>query len=515
MDLISKRPQLLAAWASFAFALGVVAALGWMRLHDDVFLHITVLGLLAAGFSAALVLFGLRMRAADAAEQTRFAQLADNARRMEFGLESAKLGLWELDMSTNTATLNARELQILGYADGSFNVKPTNWRQLVPIADWGLIEVEMCGQLLRTDLPYVGEHRLRHREGRLIWVASHAIVTERDKDGKPRRILGTHMDISDRKNAELALTATAQRLQLAMEAGEMGSIDWHVPSRRVSVNARGYEMVGLPPQALEADPERWFDSAHAEDKERIKGYLEPLLGGKVPLVKCEYRLRHAEGHFVWIEMSAQLYERGADGEAMRVMGAFRDINERVKFAQELQELNERLARLTVTDGLTGVGNRRMFDLTFEQEWSRCARQSLPLSVLMMDIDEFKSFNDLNGHQGGDAALIEVGRILTQSVQRAGECVARYGGEEFVILLPGSDEAHALAVAELCRRRLAAAQIQHSGSKISPFLSVSIGVATTHPSIEVSSWSLLKAADQALYKAKEAGRDRVQVAECAV
>lgn len=483
--------------------------------RDDVLLYVAGLSFVAAGASAALILFGRNRHAAQVAEQMRITQQAESARKMEFGLESARLGLWELDMASNVATLNARELQILGYQEGEFNVKPHNWRQLVPIADWGLIEVAMCSQLRNTDIAYVGEHRLRHREGRLIWVATHAIVTERDQVGKPVCVLGTHRDISDRKAAEIALTATAQRLQLAMEAGEMGSIDWHVPSGRVQVNTRGYDMLGLAPQAGEAGPQRWFRAAHVDDLENTQAYLEPLLNGTVSTVKREYRLRHADGRFVWIEMSAQVYERGADGEALRVMGAFRDINERVTFARELQEMNDKLACLTVTDGLTGVGNRRMFDHAFAQEWSRCARQSLPLSIVMMDIDEFKSFNDLHGHQGGDAALIEVGRILSQSVQRAGECVARYGGEEFVILLPGSDEAHGLAAAELCRRRLAEAKIDHGGSRVSPFLTVSIGIATAHPCHDLEPRVLLKAADNALYRAKDAGRDRIQVAEFAL
>jgi diguanylate cyclase (GGDEF)-like protein len=166
--------------------------------------------------------------------------------------------------------------------------------------------------------------------------------------------------------------------------------------------------------------------------------------------------------------------------------------------RDLEEANERLHRLSMLDGLTGVANRRRFNEALDVEWRRGIRSKAPLSLLMIDIDAFKPYNDAHGHQAGDECLCVVGTTLAESLHRAGDLVARYGGEEFAVLLPETDAEHALRVAEMLRERVAAA---------TP-VTISAGVSTIVPDLGGASFVLVADADAALYEAKRSGRNRV-------
>lgn len=182
----------------------------------------------------------------------------------------------------------------------------------------------------------------------------------------------------------------------------------------------------------------------------------------------------------------------------------------VLFAHQLRRryaAEEELRVLARTDGLTGLNNRRTFEEHAEAEWRRAQRNAWPLSMLLIDVDTFKGFNDLYGHSAGDDALISVARCILQSVRRPGDTAARYGGEEFAVLLPDTDEAGALCIAEKIRAAVQALQLRHVASS-HHVLTVSIGVAITRDQAFATSRALVNAADEALYEAKDAGRNRV-------
>ncbi len=179
---------------------------------------------------------------------------------------------------------------------------------------------------------------------------------------------------------------------------------------------------------------------------------------------------------------------------------------------ELQRSNNELQRLSSLDGLTGVANRRQFDVTLNQEWRRAMRSGKPLSLLFADIDFFKSYNDHYGHQAGDESLKRVAAILQQTVHRPADLVSRYGGEEFVIILPETAAHGALTIAEKLLTELSELRVPHQASKAADHLTLSIGVATLCPTPGEQAEVLLQAADQALYNAKECGRNRVEVAQ---
>jgi len=155
----------------------------------------------------------------------------------------------------------------------------------------------------------------------------------------------------------------------------------------------------------------------------------------------------------------------------------------------LSQSNYVLKNLAANDALTGLANRRAFDERFKSEWQRAEREQTDLAVLLLDVDYFKPYNDFYGHQQGDACLKQVAQALSESVRRGGDFVARYGGEEFVILLPKTDVPSALSYAEKIRAQVAALKIPHEHSKVVPYVTVSIGVASIIPGNEEDdSWS---------------------------
>jgi len=180
--------------------------------------------------------------------------------------------------------------------------------------------------------------------------------------------------------------------------------------------------------------------------------------------------------------------------------------------KELAAANAELARLSLTDGLTGVANRRHFDQRLRDEWARATRDGTPLALLLADVDHFKRYNDTYGHQLGDRCLALVAGALREHSGRASDLVARYGGEEFAVLLPNTDLDGAAAVGERLRAAVAALAIPHNASSAGPIVSLSLGAATTHPVLEIAETTLIATADDALYRAKEAGRNRVALAE---
>ncbi|MDH5718569.1 MAG: GGDEF domain-containing protein [Spirochaetia bacterium] len=168
--------------------------------------------------------------------------------------------------------------------------------------------------------------------------------------------------------------------------------------------------------------------------------------------------------------------------------------------------------LSEIDPLTGIYNRRVFKNSFEHELNRAKRFNTILSLLIIDIDFFKKYNDTYGHHAGDLVLKNIASVLKKNCNRPGDLVARYGGEEFVVLLPITNEQAAIKVAEKLKKRISDLKIKHEKSKISKFVTISIGIASTNTMkhVNLNEDSIFKAADTALYKAKEKGRNGIEI-----
>ena len=176
----------------------------------------------------------------------------------------------------------------------------------------------------------------------------------------------------------------------------------------------------------------------------------------------------------------------------------------------LQIANQKLQKLAILDGLTGIANRRYFDLVLDKEWQRLAREKQEFSLILCDIDYFKAYNDTYGHQQGDRCLQKVAQILQQSTRRPADLVARYGGEEFAIILPNTNAPGALFLAHKIVRYLASQKIPHQHSLVSNFVTLSMGITTKIPDSKQPSSTIIEVADSLLYKAKKAGRNQVAV-----
>jgi diguanylate cyclase (GGDEF)-like protein len=203
-----------------------------------------------------------------------------------------------------------------------------------------------------------------------------------------------------------------------------------------------------------------------------------------------------------------------DSDFQRLKGYAEEVErtnqELTQMKRQLTESNSQLERLSTLDTLTGLANRRRFDEVLRYEWRRSARDASPLSLVFVDIDFFKDFNDGYGHLAGDACLSQVGRAVSTASNRPGDLAARYGGEEFVLILPGTSEEGARLLAERLRARVEDLKILHARSRLGGWLTISLGVACMVPRPGSDPKELLDLADRALYAAKEEGRNRVKV-----
>ena len=184
----------------------------------------------------------------------------------------------------------------------------------------------------------------------------------------------------------------------------------------------------------------------------------------------------------------------------------------VEHGRELERMNIELNKIARHDALTNVANRRHFDEILNLEFQRALRDKSPLSLLMIDVDFFKKYNDLNGHQAGDACLVKVAQTIQSSLRRPADVVARYGGEEFAVILPGTNSTGATERAEAIRKKIEALKIAHPSSHESTSVTVSVGVASTLPGEGgAPPAKLVASADAALYEVKQAGRNTVRLA----
>ena len=226
-----------------------------------------------------------------------------------------------------------------------------------------------------------------------------------------------------------------------------------------------------------------------------------------PFTTATARMRRKDGATVWMEGTSRTVLDSVTGEVKEYITVLRDISERIQF-------EEKLATQALTDGLTGLANRRSFDETLSREWKRTLREGSRLSLLLIDIDSFKALNDKYGHQVGDDYLRTISAAVS-GVVRAPDIVARYGGEEIAVILPGADSQGAVEIAERVRAAIEALRLTHEGNPVGGgCVTASIGAATALArqggTIRMPE-SLLLAADNAMYKAKQGGRNRVATA----
>lgn len=251
----------------------------------------------------------------------------------------------------------------------------------------------------------------------------------------------------------------------------------------------------------------WATRIHADDREHVVNFCISQSKAGVDH-EADYRALTRDNGYVWIRDVVHVV-RDDKGEVEALVGFMFDISERKKTEARLLSLQKELEALSFKDGLTGAANRRMFDARLDQEWKNAARSGQPLSVILLDIDYFKQYNDFYGHIRADERLTQVAQTLMLATGRPGDLVARFGGEEFVLLLPETGAATAREIAECCQRMIGNMGIPHEKSPIAPSLTVSMGVGTATPLAQTDAMDFMHSVDQLLYAAKQNGRNRIE------
>lgn len=312
-----------------------------------------------------------------------------------------------------------------------------------------------------------------------------------------------------------------QRLNFVIESTGVGIWDWYVQTGETIFNERwanimGYTLEELSPVSIET----WMEHAHPDDLEESSRLLEEHWRGDTDHYILETRMKHKDGHWVWVYDAGQTVEWEEDGRPKRMIGTHVDITEQKNIQKALAEQqllleeqtadlkisNARLKELSETDALTEIPNRMAYKERLIKETQSTKRTNSPLSLLIIDIDHFKEYNDGYGHDNGDIALKKVATSIRDSLLRDTDFVARIGGEEFVVLLPHTTPEGAMQVAEMIRKNISACNIEHSFSKVENILTISIGISSlSGRDIKIN--KIFKQADTALYKAKGNGRNQ--------
>ncbi|MEG4812541.1 diguanylate cyclase [Microcoleus sp. F8-D3] len=403
------------------------------------------------------------------------------------------------------------------------------------------------------------EYRLKHRSGQWRWFRCRDQVFARTADGCPKQIFGTAQDITEYKRAEetlqqqnereLLMATITQHIRQSLDLGEVlsttvtevrqfliadrvmivrfnpctGSLCTGPATGAVTVESVAANCQPMLGETLE---NFCFDEFYLEAYQHrsirpiadvlaadLPQYQIDLLAQfavraylVVPLVQGDelwgLLMAHQCSPRQWMQLEVELLSSLATQLAIAIKQA--------ELYQQLQAANLKLERLASLDALTQLANRRRFDQYLETEWRRQAREQTPLSLILCDIDSFKSYNDTYGHQGGDECLRQVAAAIGNAVNRPADLVARYGGEEFAVILPNTSIQGAVVVAEHIQLKIAALQLPHTGSQVSEYVTLSLGVASIVPGSESGAEILIAAADQALYQAKRLGRDRIQL-----
>jgi diguanylate cyclase (GGDEF)-like protein/PAS domain S-box-containing protein len=313
--------------------------------------------------------------------------------------------------------------------------------------------------------------------------------------------------LAESSRLQLSLQASENRFRLLAEASRDVIVLSDLNGTRRYVSPAIYELLGWNPEELVG--KRYTQIVHPDDVSNLEEVLAQCRSGK-PYNTLAYRCRRKDGTYLWMEANLRLYVDPSTGQPVGYVNVVRDIASR-KAAEEQLHLAFNLAEnLASIDGLTGLANRRRLDETLDREWRRAMRDRSPISLLLLDVDHFKAYNDLYGHLQGDACLRQIADSARAIIHRPADLLARYGGEEFVVVLPNTESTGALAIAEQIRLAVENCDLSHEGNTHRR-ITVSIGCATHFPELDTTPTLLLTAADQALYQAKNSGRNRIEIA----
>ncbi len=337
------------------------------------------------------------------------------------------------------------------------------------------------------------QFRIMTRSGEIRTVETYSALTT--YGGRPA-LIGTILDVTDRKADEEALQWKTTFLEALVKSTHDGILVVNSQGRMVMQNQRTKDIWKIPEDLDIGKLRMEHFTGVADTPERLREKILYLNEHPDETMRDEFVLKM--GTIVETSSSPVI---GEDGKRYGRIWTFRDVT-------ELKHYWDMLVELSTTDGLTELANRRRFDEFLDREWRRSMRDQSPLSLILMDIDFFKEYNDHYGHLAGDDCLKHVAGILGRMVQRPGDLVARYGGEEFACILPDVDQRGASALADKIMKSINKLNLPHAGSAAASHVTLSFGVASMVPEKGQSAEELIRLADHLLYTSKNGGRNRV-------
>jgi diguanylate cyclase (GGDEF)-like protein/hemerythrin-like metal-binding protein/PAS domain S-box-containing protein len=432
--------------------------------------------------------------------------------QLQLSISASNIGLWDWNPLTGAVKLSPEWKGQLGYADHEFPDTLERWRGQVHPEDLPEAEASLGRHLDDGTGKYAMEYRVRHKDGSYRWMGAQAQIF-RDAAGKALLVMGCHIDITERKHQEALLREQEQFVRATID-GLSANICVVDASGKIVITNKPWNLFAAENGATEqncGEGANYFRTCsvgtreeQAETAEILAG-IRAVLAEELPEFVKEYPY-HSPDVQRWFLCRVNPFQ--AAGKNYVVI-SHEDISERRRSEEAMQECYRQVEALSITDGMTGIANRRHFDEVLVQEHARHARSGAELSLILLDVDHFKLFNDRYGHLAGDECLRQIARVMAQCSARPADLAARFGGEEFVCILPDTDQSGAVFVAERMRRGILELAIPHQDSAFAGCVTASLGVVSLPCTTEGSPLDLVCRVDELLYRAKSRGRNRIE------
>lgn len=409
-------------------------------------------------------------------------------KKYEMMLNNASDGLFFMDLNGNLIEFSKKAAILLGYTESEMaSLNIYDWdREMTP---------ELWSQLIdNTRQNSLDIERTLARKDQTTFIAH--ITANIFEIGDESFVYASIRDISLQKETQKALEDSQLRWQFAVEGNKDGLWDWNLNTGEVFLSDQLKKMIGYDQDDLKDSMEEWQELIHPDDR---SGYLQAINSyrqGKSDTYIKEYRVLTKQDQYIWIRDKAVIVERNDDQSPRRIIGTHTDITEYI-------DALELIKKQTYIDDLTQLNNRKAYDERIIELLGQYQRYQFPFSMMMLDIDHFKTVNDTYGHDKGDEVMVQIGALLKEFV-RINDYIFRIGGEEFIILLTGTGLEHAGLFAEKIRSHIEHNLAQNSG--LSDSITISIGVVNVTEADTFE--TLYKRVDRCLYQAKESGRNKV-------
>lgn len=430
-------------------------------------------------------------------------ELRNNEKKLHMAMEIASMGQWELDMEKKEFLFNDQFYSIYGTtaeAEGGMLMSAEDYgRNFIHPEDYELYsgEIERIANNEYAHSTAQVENRIIRRDGEVRNIVVRFTVLG-DGSGKNNRVLGVNQDITELRRTEEEVVAQRRRLSDIIRGTNIGTWEWNVQTGKTVFNARwagiiGYTLEEISPTTVDT----WMSFCHPDDLDASKELLNRHFNGELDQYEYEVRMKHKEGHWVWVLTRGRVASWTKDGKPLLMSGTHQDITER-------KEREEKIRYLATHDSLTGLPSLRLARDRIEQAVFSARRKNMLSAICFVDLDGFKSVNDTLGHDAGDAVLIETGERLKSCVREV-DTVARIGGDEFLVVLcelKEKDDAGMVAgkMIEAVRK-----PYSYKGNEVQ--VGASVGISIWSPEMdETDAEELLKKADSAMYAIKKFGKN---------